>query len=91
MAYAKNWEERQQQFPQDWRRYRYAKTDHFNNTIKKCIDLYLAPDEFSLNSIADMVGLPDRRTVASYLSKAKQRIKQTNENTPKTGDKTIPV
>lgn len=81
--YNKDLIDRRNEFPDNWQEYRYAKSDAFNKTIQDCIRWYRHPFNMSLDSIAEKVGLKDRRYVASYLNKAKKVIKS-NENAPRT-------
>lgn len=66
--------QRQQQFPANWEKYRYAKSDSHDTLIRQCIRLYLLPRCLTLDEIAERTGAGDRRFVASYLNKAKKRI-----------------
>ncbi len=63
------------EFPIDWQKIRFAKTNQGHDRIVEIVELYLSPKVYTLDEIARQVGLIDRRSVGAYLSKAKRKIK----------------
>lgn len=61
-------------FPVGWENTQFSKNTNHNTLVKRCVELYIDSRVFTLDQIAEQVGLPDRRHVGSYLSRAKKAV-----------------
>lgn len=75
-------EERRSHFPAGWENTEFSKLSDHNELYLRCIRLYIDDRVLKLDTIAEMIGVPDRRFVSSYINRAKKMITNQRKTHP---------